>query len=86
MTTVDREKVLSVLAKRFPRAPLCDIAAAANAIVGLDPEYDAMPAKEVRRFECEWNTRALSIRHVTNGDVRLFLRTRPPARTDDGGV
>jgi hypothetical protein len=75
MTTVDREKVLSVLGKRFPGAPLCDIAAAANAIVGLEPEYDAVPAAEVSRFDCEWNARALSMRHLTSGDVRVFFRT-----------
>jgi hypothetical protein len=75
MTTVDREKVLTVLLKRFPGAPLCDVAAAANAIVGLDPEYDEMAPGEVHRFECEWSARTFSMRHVTNGDVRVFLRT-----------
>ena len=75
MATVDREKVLSVLVKRFPGAPLCEIAAAANAIVGLEPEYDAIPAGEVTRFECEWNARPISLRHVTSGDVRVFFRT-----------
>jgi hypothetical protein len=77
MTTVDREKVLSVLIKRFPGAPLCDIAAAANAIVGLEPEFDALPAAEVRRFDCEWNARTLSMRHVSTGEVRLFWRKVP---------
>jgi hypothetical protein len=75
MSTVDREKVLSVLVKRFPGAPLCDVAAAANAIVGLDPEYDAVLAADVERFECECRARTLSMRHVTSGDVRVFLRT-----------
>jgi len=37
---VDREKVLAVLAKRFPHATREDTAAAANAIVGLDDEWD----------------------------------------------
>jgi hypothetical protein len=76
MSAVDREKVLSVLLKRFPGAPTCDIAAAANAIVGLELEYDEVPAGEVSRFDCEWNTRPLSIRHVTSGDVRMFYRVR----------
>jgi len=72
---VDREKVVSVLAKRFPGAPLCDVAAAANAIVGLEPEFEPVPAADVSRFECECTTRVLSLRHITNGDVRLFCRT-----------
>ena len=75
MTAVDREKVLSVLVKRFPGAPLCDIAAAANAIVGLEPEFDAIAAADVSRFDCEWSARAFSIRHLTSGDVRVFVRT-----------
>ena len=37
---VDREKVLAVLAKRFPSATRQDTAAAANAIVGLDDEWE----------------------------------------------
>ena len=77
MTTVDREKVLSVLVKRFPGAPLCDVAAAANAIVGLEPEFDAIPAAEFSRFDCEWNARTFSMRHVANGDVRVYCRKGP---------
>ena len=37
---VDREKVLAVLAKRFPFATREETAAAANAIVGLDEEWE----------------------------------------------
>jgi hypothetical protein len=37
---VDREKVLSVLGRRFPGASVEQIAAAANAIVGLDDEWE----------------------------------------------
>lgn len=36
---VDREKILAVLRKRFPGASVADIAAAANAIVGLGDEW-----------------------------------------------
>ena len=77
MSSVDREKVLSVLIKRFPGAPLCDIAAAANAIVGLEPEFDPVRLEELKRFDCEWNTRALSLRHIAQGDVRVFCRKLP---------
>jgi hypothetical protein len=37
---IDREKVLTVLRRRFPGAPAEQVAAAANAIVGLDDEWD----------------------------------------------
>jgi hypothetical protein len=37
---IDREKVLAVLHKRFPGAQSSDIAAAANAIVGLGDEWE----------------------------------------------
>lgn len=42
----DREKVLAVLRKRFPDAPIDEVAAAANAIVGLGAEW-----REVASFE-----------------------------------
>ena len=37
---IDREKVLAVLTKRFPAAGRDNVAAAANAIVGLDEEWE----------------------------------------------
>jgi hypothetical protein len=37
---IDREKVVIVLRKRFPSAAVEDIAAAANAIVGLGDEWE----------------------------------------------
>jgi hypothetical protein len=37
---IDREKVLAVLQKRFPGASADQFAAAANAIVGLDDEWE----------------------------------------------
>lgn len=43
---IDREKVVAILRKRFPGAPPVDIAAAANAIVGLRDEW-----REVENFD-----------------------------------
>jgi hypothetical protein len=43
---VDREKVLAVLRKRFVDAPAEEIAAAANAIVGLGAEWRAVESFE----------------------------------------
>lgn len=71
---IDREKVLAVLVKRFPHAPLCDVAAAANAIVGLEPEFDVLPASGVSVFRCETPTRQFDEQHVARGDVRVLYR------------
>lgn len=37
---IDREKVLTVLRRRFPSALAADLAAAANAIVGLPEDWE----------------------------------------------
>jgi hypothetical protein len=43
---IDREKVLTVLRRRFPGASTHDVAAAANAIVGLDDEWEDVTERE----------------------------------------
>jgi hypothetical protein len=43
---IDREKVLAVLAKRFPHAPLEQTAAAANAMMGLNDEWEEVTDRE----------------------------------------
>ena len=43
---IDREKVLAVLHKRFPSATAGQFAAAANAIVGLDDEWEDVTGHE----------------------------------------
>jgi len=43
---VDRDKVLSVLHKRFPGASRQQVAWAANAIVGLDDEWEVVAWNE----------------------------------------
>jgi hypothetical protein len=43
---IDREKVLTVLRRRFPGASAQDLAAAANAIVGLDDEWEDVTERE----------------------------------------
>lgn len=71
---VDREKVLAVLHKRFPGAHAGEIAAAANAIVGLDLEYVPIEGAEVGRFECVAGARAYTAGDVASGSVRLYRR------------
>jgi len=43
---IDREKVLAVLHKRFPGSTAEQVAAAANAIVGLDDEWEDVTTHE----------------------------------------
>jgi hypothetical protein len=43
---IDREKVLAVLHKRFPGSTPDQVAAAANAIVGLDDEWIDVTSRE----------------------------------------
>jgi hypothetical protein len=43
---IDREKVLAVLRKRFPSATAEQFAAAANAIVGLEDEWEDVTGHE----------------------------------------
>jgi hypothetical protein len=71
---IDREKVLAVLLKRFPCASAADLAAAANAIVGLTPEYTELQAADLVHFECEARARHYSACHVATGELRLYRR------------
>jgi hypothetical protein len=71
---VDREKVLVVLRRRFPAARSEDVAAAANAIVGLEPEYRAVDPAEVQRLECRTCGGAFGVEDIASGRLRLFLR------------
>jgi hypothetical protein len=49
---LDREKVVAVLKRRFPGSAAEQIAAAANAIVGLDEEWvEVIPAGQSRDSE-----------------------------------
>jgi hypothetical protein len=75
---IDREKVLTVLQKRFPDAALSEIAAAANAIVGLEPEFVLLPANDLHRFHCEAGAQRFTTRDVATGDLRLYRRARAP--------
>lgn len=63
---VDREKIVAVLRKRFPSAPAADVAAAANAIVGLGEEW--------HEVEATANLQALADRLRHGSEFRLFER------------
>ncbi len=61
---VDRQKVEAILSWRFPGAPRDQLAAAANALMGLTDEWEEVPAPD-------WSE--LSHRHDAR-DVRVFRR------------
>lgn len=44
---LDREKVVTVLQRRFPGSASEQVAAAANAILGLDDEWEELTAGDV---------------------------------------
>lgn len=67
---IDREKVLAVLAHRFPHADANERAAAANAILGLEEEWEDVTGSEVCYITQPSET----------GDSFRLLRRRGPGR------
>lgn len=78
---VDREKVLAVLAKRFPGASPQDVAAAANAIVGLEDEWEEVSHREEElgyHFSAQCSDICYLAQQAERGDTfRLFRRRGP---------
>ena len=75
---VDREKVLAVLRKRFPGAGAEQVAAAANAIVGLDDEWEDVTGHEPE-FGYHFSAQCGEICYLADqahrgGQFRLFRR------------
>ena len=66
---LDRQKVEAVLSRRFPGATSAQIAAAANAIMGIGDDWDELPARHIEDV----------MREVVDGaELRLFRRREPP--------
>lgn len=81
---VDREKVLAVLAKRFPGAPPDQMAAAANAIVGLGDEWEEISEMEEQlgyHYSAHCSDICYLAQQAERGDsFRLFRRRAPLKR------
>jgi hypothetical protein len=79
---VDREKILAVLHKRFPTATAADLAAAANAIVGLEDEWEDVSEHESEfgyHFSVQCGEICYLAEQMRRGSrFRVFMR-RPPA-------
>jgi hypothetical protein len=75
---IDREKVLAVLAKRFPGATSEQLAAAANAIVGLGEEWEEVTDREDElgyHYSAQCTDLCYLAQQVERGDTfRLFRR------------
>ena len=75
---IDREKVLAVLHKRFPGSTLDQRAAAANAIVGLDDEWEDVTSHEPE-FGYHFSAQCCEICYLAEqqqvgGQFRVFRR------------
>jgi hypothetical protein len=80
---IDREKVVNVLVKRFPGAGPRDIAAAANAIVGLGPSYELVTVPDLQGFECRIHDDHFTLDDVMAGRVLMYRQLRS-VQGDDG--
>jgi len=81
---VDREKVLAVLVKRFPNASTPEIAAAANAIVGIDQDWEEVTDREEElgyHYSPTCSDICYLAQQAERGDTfRLFRRRAPLKR------
>jgi hypothetical protein len=79
---IDREKVLTVLHKRFPGASVDQLAAAANAIVGLDDEWEDVTSREAElgyNYSLQCSEICYLAEQVQQGtEFRIFMK-RPVA-------
>jgi hypothetical protein len=76
---VDREKVLAVLAKRFAGATPDQMAAAANAIVGLEDEWEEVTEREDQlgyHYSAQCSDICYLAQQVERGDAFRLFRKR----------
>jgi hypothetical protein len=76
---VDREKVMTVLRRRFPEAPSTQVAAAVNAIVGLEDDWEEVTDHE-RDFGYHSSVQCRDICYiagrVADGDTMRVFRKK----------
>jgi hypothetical protein len=70
---LDREKIVAVLKRRFSNAGADQIAAAANAIIGLDDEWEEVPLGD--RVPC--SDQCYLAKSVEDG-ARIIVLKKPP--------
>lgn len=76
----DAERILGLLRQRFPSASGEQLAAAANALVALEDEWEEVPVitHEFRAERCTPLCRWLTTQREQGAEVRLFRRRGPP--------
>jgi hypothetical protein len=80
---VDREKVLAVLVKRFPQATPVEVAAAANAIMGLDQDWEDVTSREGElgyHYSATCSDICYLAQQAERGDTFLLFRKRAQKR------
>ena len=80
---IDREKVLAVLAKRFPGATSEQLAAAANAIVGLGEEWEEVTERDDElgyHYSAQCTDICYLAQQVERGDAFRLFRRRAAVR------
>jgi hypothetical protein len=65
---IDRQKVETIMRKRFPSASVAEIAAAANAIMALGDEWEEIESREVAGLVQGFHEGA---------EIRVFRRVVP---------
>jgi hypothetical protein len=78
---LDRQKVEAILGRRFPGSRRDQIAAAANAIMGLSDEWEEV-LHEDHHFGYHYTNECRAVCYLTEGDengveFRLFRRRQP---------
>jgi hypothetical protein len=71
---LDRQKLETILTRRFPGAGTSQVAAAANAIMGLDDEWEEVLAYERGHHAGFEHLAGSAHAHDPAADLRLFRR------------
>lgn len=80
---IDREKVIAVLSKRFAGSTREQIAAAANAIVGLDDDWEDVSEREEQlgyHYSPSCSDICYLAQQIERGDTFRLLRRRAPMK------
>jgi hypothetical protein len=76
---IDRQKLETLLSRRFPGSPCDQIAIAANAIMGMDDEWEEVGTEEefVHRYAVRCPDSCALAREMGAGAEFRLLRRRP---------
>ena len=78
---IDRDKVLAILARRFPGARSDQIAAAANAIIGLEDDWRELAShlSDIGVFSSDGCSEACAVADAARRGVsfRVFVKKEP---------